>query len=227
MRLVLLTGNRVFQELVRATFGRQGLTIEAGTPRSVLAAKEPPAVVLHVERWDGEAAAQVRQLQSVTSYVYLICADATNPRTYVAMLSRGVRDAANGDELGLRILALKLQRVLREPEPGRWRVGRWLFVPAEGRLSCKGRTTGLTPTEVRILRRLCLASVSAPPEHLTVAELAKELRGQTGTLASRESAVRTHIAHLRHKLCDDGGQQPLLRHDGEGYWLVLGPASLD
>ena len=225
MRLVLLTGSRAFQELVRELFSQRGVTIETGTPRSVLAAREQPAVVLHVERWDDEAAAQVERLRAVTSHVYLVCADADNPRTYLAMLGFGVCDAASEAPLALHALALKLQRVLREPEPGRWQVGPWLFVPAEGRLSGRGRAIGLTPTEVRLLRRLCLASVSDPPGHLTVAELAQELRGQAGALASRESAVRTYIAHLRQKLCHGGGQPPLLRHDGEGYWVVLGPVA--
>ncbi len=223
MRLVLLSGNRFLDGLVREVFAQHSLTAEVGTSRSVLTAKDQPVVLLHVQRWGDEAAAQVRQLRQVTSSVYLLCSDAARPGTYVAILASGVRDAASAAPLALHALALKLQWVLREPEPGHWQLGRRVFVPADGCLYEQGKRYPLTPTEGRLLRRLCLASAADPPERLTVAQLAEELRGQTGPLASRESAVRTYVTQLRRKLGEDPEHPAVLRHDGQGYWLVLGP----
>jgi DNA-binding response OmpR family regulator len=223
MRLLFVSGNRSLQALLREVFSQHGLSAETVTLRTVLATTEQPVVLLHAELWGTEAEAQVQQLRLVTPYVYLICADAGNPRTYVAVLTSGVRDAASDAPLALHALALKLQWVFRAPEPGRWQVGRRVFVPADGCLYEGDRRWPLAPTEVRLLRRLCVASASTPPGRLTVPALAQELRGQTGKLASRESAVRTYIAHLRRKLGDDPDRPTLLRHDSRGYWLVLGP----
>lgn len=222
MRILLVTGSRLLRLLLDGVLPHYALTAEVVTLQTALSSRNLPPVFLHAERWDEEALAAVRRLTAIKATVYVISPDSTDFRTYLAMLQRGVRDAAVDHPLALEALAFKVRRDAGEEDTARWRLGSCVFVLGEACLYQDGGRIGLAPTEVRLLQRLCLAADTNPASRLTVSQLAQELEASESSRASRESSVRNYITRLRRKLEDDPEHPQTLRHDTNGYWVVLG-----
>jgi len=209
--------------LLNEIFPQYQLSVAPVTLSMALSDPEQPAVLFYAERWDPDAIALLQRLRATTPHVYAICPAAADPATCLAILKSGVREAASDTPPALHTLALKLQRCVREPEPWQWQLGDRLFVPGDGCLYHQRERIALTPTEARMLRRLCLAGGMDPPGKLTVDRLVQELWVRDGTTASVESSIRNYIAKLRHKLGEDSKHPRVLQRDRWGYWLILGP----
>ncbi len=89
----MLTTSRHFRSLLDEILLQYDLTATSATLRAALEDREQPVVLLHVERWDTEAAGLVGRLLESTPHVYVICPQAADLRVVITVLKTAAADA--------------------------------------------------------------------------------------------------------------------------------------
>lgn len=222
MRVLLVIGNRLVRQVLERHVKVYGLIASTTTLEEALAADDGPAVVLWAKRWTPAVAGVVRRLEERQAAPFVVCPAGIDPKTHLAILRAGARAAVAEDRDLLEALVFQVARLVRERGVLQWQLGHQVFDLPGGCLFDDGERIALSPVEVRLLRRLCVASAADPASRLTTRQLAEELGADDAPSASQESSVRNYIAKLRRLLEDDPEQPQVLRHDSGGYYVVLG-----
>jgi len=197
-----------------------GLAGEVVGVGDALRARDRPIVLFHAERWDSGARRDVERLAAQRARVLVVSRDARAPVAGAAILASGADVAESEDEDGMRRAAHVAWLAVQGRAPV-WRLGRHVFDVAAMSLRAGELRIALSPTETRILRRLCGAAEAQPNGHLVTAELTSELRHPHAPVESRRSSVRNYIRRLRLYLEEDPEHPRVLPHDADGYWVVL------
>lgn len=195
--------------VISEALAARGLPTVAAEVTQAIGARGGWLVVLCAEHWDGEAEALLRRLQEAGREVAVLCRDASDPSVADVIVLTGASEAYPDTPDGLEALTRKLRRRLDQELPSHWQLGPRVYEATQCRLSRRGQPVDLTPTENRLLWRLCRARLETPGEGLHARAL-----GQAAGIDD-DSSARHHMSRLRDKVGND-----VLDHDTSGYYLV-------
>ncbi|GEM_PF-3449739 len=223
MHVLLTVRSRLVYQVLRDLLRSYDRTFSSVPIEKALAAEDRPGVIYWAREWNREAQAEFSRLAGTTVLPFVICNHLTTLRSRLIVLKSGARGVATEDEDDLEALVLQISRIAAERDASQWRVGRMVFDASERCLYDVGVRVSLSPTEARLLKRLCLESAEDPERRLSTRQLTSELSVLDAGLKSKESSVRTYVTRLRRLIEDDPEQPTVLKHNGKGYFVVVGP----
>ncbi len=192
------------------------------TPDAPLEASESHDVCVCVCREPGAALARIVELRERFGLTPILAVDATDADEFVIRaLDAGADDALAMSRIGVEMparLRAMYRRHVMSHEGGR----RVPLVAGDLRIDfgmhrvwARGTELRLSPTEFRILRKLCAHAGHVVPHHVLLAEAWGEHRPEMA------DALRVYIRHIRRKVGAASAAVEIVSRPGIGYMLSV------